>query len=97
MAMASVGILVVMGVALTWTHLQSVSDLWTGTYGRVLSGKVFTAGVVLLAGFWNWRRGLPALDQEVGASKVRRGATVEVSVALGVLLLTAVLVHSAKP
>ena len=97
MAVVSVAALVLMGVGLSWAHLQSVSDLWTGTYGRVLSAKVLAAMVVLLAGFWNWRRGLPSLDADEGASRVRRGATLEVAVAMGVLALTAVLVHSAKP
>jgi len=97
MAIASVAALILMGVALAWTHLVSVSDLWSGTYGRVLSGKVLAAGLVFLLGFLNWRRGLPAIDSDDGAASVQRQATLEVSVALGVLLLTAVLVHSAKP
>lgn len=97
LAIVSVAALLLMGVALSWTHLTAVSDLWTGTYGRVLSGKVLAAGVVLLAGFWNWRQGLPSLDQDEGAAKVRRRATFEVAVAVGVLMLTAILVHSAKP
>lgn len=97
MAVVSVAALTFMGVALAWTHLQSVSDLWMETYGRVLSAKVLAAAVVFCTGFLNWRRGLPSLDGDEGVRKVQRGAAFEVSVAVGVLLLTAVLVHSAKP
>ena len=97
MAVVSVAVLLTMGVVLAWTHLGTLSDLWTMTYGRVLSAKTGLAGAVLAVGFWNWRRGLPGVDTEPGAGTVQHRATVEVSLALGVLLLTAVLVHSPKP
>lgn len=97
LAMASVAALTGMGVVLAWTHLQAVSDLWTTGYGRVLSAKVGLVGLVLLVGLWNWRMGLPNVDDTEGAAKVQRHATLEVSLAVGVLFLTAILVHSAKP
>ncbi|HUF76320.1 MAG TPA: CopD family protein, partial [Longimicrobiales bacterium] len=97
MAVVSVAVLLSMGVVLAWTHLTAVSDLWTMTYGRVLTAKTGLAGAVLAVGLWNWRRGLPGVDTELGAGAVQHRAAVEVSLALGVLLLTAVLVHSPKP
>ena len=48
-------------------------------------------------GALNWQQGLPVLDSKEGASAVRRRATREVALAFGVLVLTAVLVHSTKP
>jgi putative copper export protein len=97
MAVASVAVLLTMGVVLAWTHLSTLSDLWSLTYGRVLAAKTGVAGAVLAVGFWNWRRGLPGVDTESGARTVQQRAAFEVSLALGVLLLTAVLVHSPKP
>jgi len=97
LAMVSVAALTSMGVVLAWTHLGTVSDLWTTGYGRVLSAKVSLVGVVLLFGLWNWRKGLGTVDTEEGATKVQRHAALEVSLATCVLLLTAVLVHSVKP
>ena len=97
MAVASVAVLLTMGVVLAWTHLSAFSDLWSMTYGRVLAGKTAAAGAVLAVGFWNWRRGLPGVDSAAGADAVQQRAAIEVSLALGVLLLTAVLVHSPKP
>jgi len=97
MALVSGIALVSMGVALAWTHLQAVSDLWTLPYGRILSAKVALALLIFGLGFWNWRRGLPISDTSEGAAAVRRRATWEVSLAVGVILLTAVLVHSPKP
>ena len=96
-ALVSVVALTSMGVVLSWTHLQTLSDLWTTGYGRVLSAKVGVVVLVLLLGFWNWRTGLRGLDTSDGAAKVQRGAALEVSLALGVLMLTAILVHQAKP
>jgi putative copper export protein len=97
MAVVSVAVLLTMGVVLAWTHLTALSDLWSMTYGRLLAAKTALAGAVLAVGFWNWRRGLPGVDTEPGAGVVQHRAAVEVSLALGVLLLTAILVHSTKP
>jgi putative copper export protein len=96
-ALVSVAALTGMGVVLAWTHLQSVSDLWTIGYGRVLLAKVALVGLVLAVGLWNWKRGLPRLDTSDGQAEVQRRAAWEVSLAAGVLVLTAILVHSAKP
>lgn len=97
MALVSVGALIVMGSALSWTHLAGLSNLWETGYGRVLMAKVALAGGVFLAGFVNWRLGLPASDTSAGAVSVHRRAALEVALAVGVLLVTAVLVHSVKP
>jgi len=97
LAVVSVTTLLTMGVVLSWTHLTAFSDLWATTYGRVLSAKIGVAGIVLLAGLWNWRVGLPNLGTESGAARVRGRAAFEVSMAAVVLLITAVLVHSPKP
>jgi len=97
MALVSGAALVSMGVVLAWTHLHAVSDLWTLPYGRILSAKVALVLVIFGLGAWNWRRGLADCDTEDGADAVRRRATWEVSLAVGVILVTAVLVHSPKP
>jgi putative copper export protein len=96
-AMVSVAGLLSMGAVLAWTHLDGLASLWTTSYGRTLSAKVGVALLVLAVGFRNWRIGLPAIGSADGESMVRRWATWEVSLATGVLLLTAVLVHMPKP
>jgi putative copper export protein len=96
-ALASGVVLVIMGTALAWTHVQSFANLWGTTYGRLLSAKIGVAALVFAAGFWNWRTGLTISGRPEGAASVRRRAGGEVLLAVGVLLLTAVLVHSTKP
>jgi putative copper export protein len=97
LALASGITLVVMGSLLSWTHVQSWANLVGTPYGRILAAKVGLAAVVFAAGFWNWRRGLPDCDHLEGAAALRSRAAGEVFMALGVLLLTAVLVNSPKP
>lgn len=97
LALLSGGVLLTMGAALSYTHLTAVSDLWQTGYGRVLSGKIGLVVVIFGVGFWNWRRGVPISDSADGMRDIRRRGTWEVGVAAGVLLLTAILVHSTKP
>lgn len=97
MALVSGAVLLTMGLVLAWTHVQSFANLGGTTYGRLLSIKAGVAALVLGAGFWNFRRGVPAVDHPQGAAEVRGRAAGEVFLAVGVLLLTAVLVHSPKP
>lgn len=97
LALVSVSTLIAMGVVLAWTHLDVPSSLWTTTYGRILSAKIGLAVTVFAAGLWNWRLGLPYSDTADGAAEVGRRAALEVSLAVGVLFLTAILVHAPKP
>ncbi len=97
MAVVCVGALVSMGTVLAWTHLTAVSDLWTTNYGRILSAKIVLTLGVLAVGLVNWRRGVPSLATESGVRATLRRGALEVSLAMGVLLLTAFLVHSVKP
>ncbi|MEX2047939.1 MAG: CopD family protein [Gemmatimonadota bacterium] len=97
MALVSVSMLVAMGVVLAWTHVGTPANLWETSYGRVLSAKVGVAGLVFALGLVNWRRGLPASDTAEGEAALRRRAASEVGLAAGVILLTALLVHTAKP
>lgn len=97
LALTAGGTLVAMGFGLSWTHLTDISDLWTTGYGRVLSGKIGLVLVILGLGFWNWRQGVPVSDREEGVRVIRRRGAWEVGLAAGVIVLTAILVHSTKP
>ena len=96
-AIVSVSTLVLMGVWLSWQHLGGVHNLWQSRYGQVLAGKLLVVAAVLLLGLLNWRRGLPAMDDDDGVRTVRRRAAVELAAAAVVLGLTAVLTGTPMP
>ena len=104
MALASVGVLLFMGLLLSGFHMHEIPALWESRYGRTLSLKVLVVLAVMAIGFWNWRRGLPSLleadaspERTRTAEQVRRSAGLEVGLALVVLLVTAVLVATPVP
>lgn len=103
LAMVSVGVLLFMGILLASFHVHEIAALWESTYGRVLLAKVTVACAVMVAGLWNWRRGLPMIappGSEPAADavrRVRRSATLEVTLAGVVLVLTAILVATPVP
>ena len=97
MALVAVPLLVLMGGTLAVSHVPSIQDLWQTPYGQVLAAKILFVAMVLLLGFTNWRRGLPALDSAVGIRTVRYRAGLEVGLAGVVLGLTAALTGMPGP
>jgi putative copper export protein len=95
-SLVAVPLLIVAGVLLGQYHLGAVADLWQTTYGRVLSAKVLLAVTAMGLGFLNWRRGVPLLEDPGVRAALRRRAGVEIGVALGVLLLTAILTGTSR-
>ena len=96
-ALVSGGAVVSMGIALSWTHLTMISDLWTTRYGLILSAKVIFVILILGLGFLNWRTGTAGSGPKAVMRTIRQRGSWEVSLAAGVILLTAILVHSTKP
>lgn len=80
------------GVFAAWLHLDAVSALWRTDYGRLLLLKLTIVSVVALTGAYNWLKVRPALGNDEGTRRIRRSATVELSVAVLVLAVTAILV-----
>ncbi len=78
-------------------HTGRIADLWQTSYGQVLLLKLGVLSVVAGTGAFNWRKVRPALGDEIGARRIRRSATVELVVAVIVLLVTAVLVALPTP
>jgi putative copper resistance protein D len=97
LALVAAGLLVASGVVTAWRHLGSLQALWTTGYGIALLVKLLFVATVLALGAWNWRRLSPRLGTEEAAHRIRRSATAEVSVALIVLVVTAVLVSLPSP
>ncbi len=92
LAVGAVSVLLLSGVLTAIIYLDSISDLWTGVYGRTLVLKVLLFGVVAGLGAYNWRRLKPALDQPKTVALLTRSARAELVIAGVTLGVTAVLV-----
>lgn len=96
-ALVFTGILVTTGVVSAWLHLGEIPALWTSPYGRTLLLKVGIFSCVAVVGAYNFLRVRPALGEAKGAARLRRSGTMELLLALGVLIVTAVLVAIPPP
>jgi putative copper resistance protein D len=84
---------VLSGLARSWQMLGSVGELRSTPWGRLLLVKILVAAMVGGLGFLNWRRHLPeARRRGMPQAELTRTASVEVTLAVVVFLLTAVLV-----
>ncbi len=97
LAIVAVGAIASSGVVTAVLYLGTPADLWTTGYGRVLSLKVVLFLATGAVGAYNWRVLLPRLGTETGTRALLRSARLELTLAAGVLLVTAVLVHLAMP
>ena len=96
-AVVAVGVVAVSGVVTAVFYIGAVAELWTTGYGRVLLLKVVLFLATGAVGAYNWRVLLPRLGNEPGTRALLRSARLELALATGVLLVTAVLVHLAMP
>lgn len=97
LALVCGGLVVLFGLITAWTHLHTISALWTTPYGYALIAKLVVVAVVFGLGAWNWQRGRPTLGSEAGARGLKRSATGELLAAGVVLVITAILVSLPSP
>jgi len=93
-ALVSVVVLVVTGTLASWVHLDSISMLFTTSWGRLLLVKLGVVLVVLAFGARNFRILKPGLGTDAGDRAMRRSAVAEFIVAQVVLIVTALLVRT---
>lgn len=96
-ALGFAGLLVITGAIAAWRNVGSVAGLWLSPYGQLLLAKVALLSVVAATGAFNWRRVLPSLGRAASTSRLRGSATIELALALLVLVITAVLVATPMP
>jgi putative copper export protein len=97
LALTAATILVITGVTTAWLHLKRISALWTTSYGIALLVKLVLVAMVVVLGAWNWKRVRPSLGAEGTEETIRRSATMELTIAGLVLIVTAVLVTLPSP
>ncbi len=93
-ALVSAGLAAVTGIFAAWIHVGTIPNLWGTQYGITLLVKLGILAMAAMTGFYNWRYVQPQLGTNAATARLKQSATVEVTVALLVLLVTAILVAS---
>ncbi|HSJ06135.1 MAG TPA: CopD family protein [Longimicrobiales bacterium] len=97
-ALIAAGVLVATGGINALMHFSEPAQLFGTDYGRALLVKLAVFGLVLLAGFYNWRVTRPRLAAGTDdGRRLRVSAGLELGFAAVVLLATAVLTGLARP
>jgi len=97
LALTASTIVGITGLTTAWLHLKRLSSLWTTSYGMTLVVKLILVAIVVALGAWNWRRVRPSLGDEGSELTIRRSATMELTFAALVLIVTSVLVTLPSP
>jgi putative copper export protein/methionine-rich copper-binding protein CopC len=97
-ALIAAGVLVATGAINSLMHFSAPAQVFGTDYGRALLVKLAFFGLVLLAGFYNWRVTRPRLAAGThDGRRLRASAGLELGFAALVLLATAVLTGLARP
>jgi putative copper export protein len=96
-ALGFAALLGITGVLTAWEHLGGFAPLWQSTYGRTLLVKLGFLSVAVATGAYNWRRVLPVLGEPQASARLRRSSLIELTAAVLVIAVTAVLVASPMP
>ena len=97
LALTASTIVGITGVTTAWLHLKRLSSLWATSYGMTLVVKLILVAIVVALGAWNWRRVRPSLGDQGSELTIRRSATMELTFAALVLIVTSVLVTLPSP
>jgi len=96
-ALVCAGVVLLSGTFVAWVHLGAGLTLWRSDYGRLLLIKLGVLGLVAGVGSYNWRLVRPALGCHGGTRRLQRFASLELVMALVVIVLTAMLVGVPLP
>jgi putative copper export protein len=93
------GLIVISGVIAALVYTNTISDLWSSTWGKLLLAKLAAVAVVALAGYRNWRVITPAVasGSEGARDELRRAISLELLFAAIVIAITAVLGGTGTP
>jgi putative copper export protein len=96
-ALASAAALAASGVFASWLHLESLQALWSTDYGMMLVRKLVVLAGVAVTGAYNWKVVTPRLTTAAGLPSLRRSVAIELSLAVVLVAITAVLVATPLP
>ncbi len=96
-ALIGSGLAVTAGVLLAYAYIGDWASLFGTPYGMTLVRKTVVLGLTGAVGFWNWKRVTPRLGTSPATTSLRRSATIELLIGIGIIALTAVLVSLPAP
>lgn len=96
-ALMFAALLVASGLLAAVLHSSSMGALVSSRYGYLLFIKLGIFLLVVATGAYNFLKVQPALGSEASARHLKRSAAAELAIAAAVLLVTAVLVATARP
>jgi copper transport protein len=96
-ALVAGGLVVATGLIGALAQLNTVSDLWSTPYGKVLDLKLLFVLTVFIAGGLNWRRFRGDSFSAGSEVQLTRRATIEIAGAAMVIVLTSFLVAVPPP
>jgi copper transport protein len=97
LALVAVAVLIATGAVSAWLQVGSLGALFGSGYGRTLVLKLVLVGAAASLGFYNWRVVRPALVGDPRGSLIRIPASVEASLGVAIVLVTAVLIATPLP
>jgi copper transport protein len=96
-ALMFAGLLIASGIVAAVLHSSSLAALLGSRYGNLLFVKLGIFLLVFATGAYNFLRVQPSLGGAASVRHLKRSAAVELAIAAAVLLVTAVLVATARP
>jgi putative copper export protein len=96
-AMECVALVIISAIVAAWLRLSSIGQLRTTPYGGLLFLKIMLVCVILIFGFYHWRRVVTPQWTAETKFRFQRTATLELIVAALVVAVTAALVSTPLP
>jgi copper transport protein len=96
-AVVSVALVILSGLANSWLRLSAISDLWSTRYGTLLMVKLGLVAGVAAFGYYHSRRVVPAAWDDSTGDRFRHSASGELVMAALVLAVTALLISTPLP
>lgn len=96
-ALSSAVALAATGTFASWLHLETLAALWTSDYGMMLVRKLVLLAGVAAVGAYNWKVVTPRLASSGDLAALRRSTAIELTLALALVAVTAVLVATPLP
>lgn len=97
LALVASATLAITGTFAGWLHIDTLSSLWTSSYGQRLLIKLAVLGVIVACGAYNWQRSRTRIEAEGDGGSLPATIWIELGAGVLILLATAILVDTPLP